>query len=852
MKKLLCAAIIMAALFLPSSVTSAETPEYDSFTVSLPTNISLDNSGNGTYEISVNGELTMGHTLTVKPSKHFNLVSNYKIVTATVSQAMNTWQCSDAKNAVRVQGKICCSPKPTVGQWTGSMEFTITLNDVEPEAGWYDATTNVMLYDWDELVNGDYVSGGTTLQKSTNFASLPTGRMVIDDSVTALAYNGFIQSTNLVEVNAPKSVTSINGRTFWNCSNLEKATFFGDITSIPSYTFDSCKKLAEITLPDSIEEIGAYAFSQCNSLLNITLPDGLLSIGPDAFEYCNSLTSVVIPDSVTALGSRIFCSCGSLTSVKVSENVTTIPSYAFAESKVLENVELPSSLKTIYEFAFCNCESLKSIELPDGLEKLGRDAFYRAGLESIVIPDSVHCDNVDGYLFLYCTNLKSATIPNDWLKLPEGIFDMCYSLTQLNMPENLEEIGGFSLCNTALVGLTLPSTMKFIGAQAFNSCSKLVSINIPEGVTSIGHKTFNQCLSLQTITLPSTIISVSSEAFNQCTSLTSVTFNEGVTEVGANCFYGCKALTSINIPSTLTNIGESAFSDCENLVGEIVIPEGTEKISKCEFFNCPKITRVVIPDSVTEIGVRAFSQCFELANIDIPSDLTNIRGAAFYETAWVNQRCAGNKPVVMNGVLIDCSDVNIPNLEFSTDPATMIAKVGLTPDNATMMPPDGEYLFYGNQNIKNVTIAPGTETIGEYAFGQSAVEHFTCNDDIQKISEGAFNICKKLQSVVLSNSVISIEDYAFQCCYALTSITWSNSLESIGRHSFEYDDALTNVSLPASLKSIGAYSFCMCTNADIIVPDSLTTINTLAFSKVKHITYHGSASGSPWGAKSIN
>lgn len=36
------------------------------------------------------------------------------------------------------------------------------------------------------------------------------------------------------------------------------------------------------------------------------------------------------------------------------------------------------------------------------------------------------------------------------------------------------------------------------------------------------------------------------------------------------------------------------------------------------------------------------------------------------------------------------------------------------------------------------------------------------------------------------------------------------------------------------------------------VPDSVTTIDQAAFGFVKHITYHGSATGSLWGTKAIN
>lgn len=36
------------------------------------------------------------------------------------------------------------------------------------------------------------------------------------------------------------------------------------------------------------------------------------------------------------------------------------------------------------------------------------------------------------------------------------------------------------------------------------------------------------------------------------------------------------------------------------------------------------------------------------------------------------------------------------------------------------------------------------------------------------------------------------------------------------------------------------------------IPDSVTSIDDNALKGVKHVTYHGTATGSPWGALSIN
>ena len=39
---------------------------------------------------------------------------------------------------------------------------------------------------------------------------------------------------------------------------------------------------------------------------------------------------------------------------------------------------------------------------------------------------------------------------------------------------------------------------------------------------------------------------------------------------------------------------------------------------------------------------------------------------------------------------------------------------------------------------------------------------------------------------------------------------------------------------------------------DVIIPDTVTSIEDQAFQEVPHISYSGTASGAPWGALSIN
>ena len=87
-----------------------------------------------------------------------------------------------------------------------------------------------------------------------------------------------------------------------------------------------------------------------------------------------------------------------------------------------------------------------------------------------------------------------------------------------------------------------------------------------------------------------------------------------------------------------------------------------------------------------------------------------------------------------------------------------------------------------------------------------------------------------IKTVELPNSLLSIGDSAFFNCTALNSITWSNSLLSIGSQAFQYC-AFTNLVLPNSITTINVGAFLSSNNLEsVILPNSLTTLGYGAFS----------------------
>ena len=87
------------------------------------------------------------------------------------------------------------------------------------------------------------------------------------------------------------------------------------VTSIGDNAFINCNKVEQVSLSNDVETIGDYSFSGCTSLTDITLPNGLKAIPNGAFALCTGLKTVTVPKSVTEVGTLAFSGCTSLSDV---------------------------------------------------------------------------------------------------------------------------------------------------------------------------------------------------------------------------------------------------------------------------------------------------------------------------------------------------------------------------------------------------------------------------------------------------------------------------------------------------------------------------------------------------------
>ena len=238
------------------------------------------------------------------------------------------------------------------------------------------------------------------------------------------------------------------------------------------------------------------------------------------------------------------------------KTVVAIGNEAFKSATGITGVIIPTTIKTLEYSAFEGCINLSSVNL-GSIETISFDAFKGCkSLKSIKIPKS----------------LKNGSI--------SPMFTDCINLTSITFEEGLTVIPQYLCATTGITEVTIPSTVKEIGHNAFEGCINLSSVNLGS-IETISFDAFKGCKSLKSIKIPKSLKNGSiSPIFTNCTNLTSITFEEGLTVIPQ---YLCATtgITEITVPNTVKEIGNNAFTDCKGLKKITIL----DNVTKLGFFS---------------------------------------------------------------------------------------------------------------------------------------------------------------------------------------------------------------------------------------------------------------------------
>ncbi|MBE6634899.1 MAG: hypothetical protein E7617_01690 [Ruminococcaceae bacterium] len=449
----------------------------------------------------------------------------------------------------------------------------------------------------------------------------------------------------------------------------------------------------------TVESIGEYAFAN-SGLTELTLGGKINVVGNSAFSHCERLTKVVLAANGGGFGDHLFASGADSVDIYylhngdeplrralwscnadliIGKDVKTIPANFEEGGVVTLRFEDGASDVSIGEKAFIS--SVSGVLDLSPVTSIGSRAFYRTGIEApltrVIIGEDLESigayafGEVQEVLFLaeYCADVinsdaaipsaESITIGKNVRRIPGSLlYGANVKSISFESGSICEEIGEKAFYNAKIPGFSLPSSVKTIGAYAFENASGVTEKLDLNGVTTFGAYAFRDYEGEIDIS-NSSAASIARYAFNGANVTGTLTFDT-VTDIGEGAFRGCTGITKLIFGENFKSAHNNAFRECTGIsevefnaisANDLEFPifsnNGDEhnfrltigsevtKIPDYMFGNSAVSSISFASDSsCSSIGSYAFSHTYRLksATVAIPDSVENIEESAFLLT----------------------------------------------------------------------------------------------------------------------------------------------------------------------------------------------------------------------------
>lgn len=551
---------------------------------------------------------------------------------------------------------------------------------------------------------------------------------------------------------------------------------------------DCLNSVSIINLPDSVTYLSEEAFDGGHNLVSVNIGKNISELNPDAFAYC-SVSEINVSEQ-----NPHFSTLDGVVYNKSGDTLVVYPlgqgyTYYVPDNVVDANVMLEKDYYSYIQLVFsenskafkevdgvtynadmtivisCDPEKTGSYNMPDSVTAIKEFAFSGSQLSSISVSDNV--SEIVYNAFSYCNNLETIKLPDTLTSIGDSAFFESNLKNLKTLPDSLNNIDGNAFAGTSITDMEIPASVTEIGYNAF-AYSMLETLKLNSGIESIDSAAFMGC-KISTLTIPDSVTYMGGYAFAY-NPITQLSIGKGLGAIPEGAFANC-SLTSFTTPKNIEYIGSSAFANSP--LSKVNFQADEIYIDSGAFSGCPldrtifsnnlkgfgsyafagnSMTSVKIPDAVTDITYFSFAYSENLADINIPDTLENIDGHAFDGTAWYEAQPDGvvyleNALYGYKGDIIDDTEIVVKN-------GTVVI---------------ADYAFDGGRHI--VT----DEIIHDF----SGLKSVVLPDTLKTIGAYAFYYCTGLEKIAIPASVVNIEYGAFYACENLTIYGFEGSCAEI-------------------------------------------------------------------------
>ena len=674
-------------------------------------------------------------------------------------------------------------------------------------------------------------------------------------------------------------MNSIDKAAFRECTVLERFTWMGNTTvkTIGHSAFYDCSALEKVLWngKSELKTIQDYAFFKCISLNNFEMPNTTLSVGNSSFRYNASLTNIHLSNSLNYIDEYAYGECG-FSQITLPESLANIQAGAFINNDFLQEIILPERLQGLGSAAFENNSKLESVTFHTAIETMtiGNNAFNQCP-----ILNKVYITNMNSFAQTNFNNAKANPANTS-----QHIYDANgKEIINVVLPKGTKYVNNNAFNGCAFIeSIEMPATMDHVNDDIFVGCSALKDVycyaeEVPEFIGVNNPASMDEVFQNATLHVPfgsESLYQKDTSWWGKFTKLLGcepkptavvekIDLSTLTVNVKAGENYNEQKLTiypaeAANVRIKYSTADRKVADIDENGVIKGVAPgvttiyytanDGNGVTSECKvivrnpeveyvgdiYYLFDKAKKVATVTSIyggknKSLEAEKVAQVYT-GTVSIPEQTTF--NAVTYDVKKVGGyafTCQNELQALRVGAFVEKIEDNAATKAMNLN-RVIVA-------NASQLVTVGKRSFMDCAGLQHVLFEGTTQyldVIDTAAFKNCAKLEdviWEGKSTLRLIGDSAFYCDSKLETVKWNNKcdLKIIDNYAFYKCSSLNHFIMPNSTLSVGKYAFRYDAGLTDIQLSTSLSIIYDYAFGECGFSQLILPESLKSMQAGAF-----------------------